>query len=113
MFLAAGAARGCAPRRRFDAIGWAHRRAGHPSPQESEGAVAIVPGCGIGRVGHGRIEPDPSMQGRQHPPVGTRSGMSAAVGWLGRWNQIGDLESDQQPECVAFAPERRSSPAPS
>ncbi len=45
VFLAAEAARGCAPptvNRRLAGIGWAHRRAGHPAPQKTEGAAAIA-----------------------------------------------------------------------
>jgi len=45
VFLAAEAARGCAPptvNRRLAAIGWAHRRAGRQPPQRTEGAAAIV-----------------------------------------------------------------------
>ncbi len=45
VFLAAEAARGCAPptvNRRLAGIGWAHRRAGHTPPQKSEGSAAIA-----------------------------------------------------------------------
>ncbi len=45
VFLAAEAARGCAPptvNRRLAGIGWAHRRAGHPAPQKTGGSAAIA-----------------------------------------------------------------------
>ncbi len=45
VFLSAEAARGCAPptvNRRLAAIGYAHRRAGLPPPQKTEGAAAII-----------------------------------------------------------------------